>query len=94
MTNFNSNNYIKEYDHNQNYSIQSNVLKNLTEKMKDAELNNDLEKIKIINKIYNEIEKLLLVREIQKIDKLHNFYMKDINNVIKEGYWVDGKFQD
>jgi hypothetical protein len=85
MTNYNSNNDIKEYVQNQNYSIQNNTLKNLSEKMKDAELNNDLEKIKIINKIYNEIEKLLLVREIQKIDKMHKFYIKDVNNVIKDG---------
>lgn len=64
---------------------QDNPQFNLSEHKKKALEDHDKEKLAIIERLENEIEKLLIIRKIREDQKLLNIYQKDINNVMQEG---------
>jgi hypothetical protein len=64
----------------------NNLLKsNLFTKLKDAENRNDKKVIDIILHLFDEIEKLILFKEIHKNRELLKVYSNDVLNVEKEG---------
>jgi len=58
---------------------------NLFEHKKMALEERDKTKLSIIERLENEIEKLLLIKKVREDKKLLNIYQKDINNAIQEG---------
>ena len=58
---------------------------NLFEHKKMALEERDKTKLSIIERLENEIEKLLLIKKIREDKKLLNIYQKDINNAMQEG---------
>ena len=58
---------------------------NLCQHKKMALEEQDKVKLSIIERLENEIEKLLLIKKIREDQKLLNIYKKDINNVMQEG---------
>lgn len=58
---------------------------NLFEHKKMALEERDKTKLSIIERLENEIEKLLLIKKVREDKKLLNIYQKDINNVMQEG---------
>ncbi len=58
---------------------------NLFEHKKMALEEQDKAKLSIIERLENEIEKLLLIKKVREDKKLLNIYQKDINNVMQEG---------
>jgi len=68
-----------------NKKSQNNPQFNLSEHKKKALEDHDKEKLSIIERLENEIEKLLIIKKIRADQKLLNIYQKDINNVMQEG---------
>ena len=64
---------------------QNNPQFNLSEHKKKALEDHDKEKLAIIERLENEIEKLLIIKQIKADQKLLNIYKNDINNVMREG---------
>jgi len=64
---------------------QNNPQFNLSEHKKKAIEDNDKEKLAIIERLENEIEKLLIITKIREDQKLLNIYQRDINNAMQEG---------
>ena len=64
---------------------QNNPQFNLSEHKKKALEDHDKEKLAIIERLENEIEKLLIIKQIKADQKLLNIYKNDINNVMQEG---------
>ena len=58
---------------------------NLSQHKKMALEEQDKVKLSIIERLENEIEKLLLIKKIREDQKLLKIYKKDINNVMQEG---------
>jgi len=58
---------------------------NLFEHKKMALEEQDKAKLSIIERLENEIEKLLLIKKVREDKKLLNIYQKDINNAMQEG---------
>ena len=58
---------------------------NLFEHKKMALEERDKDKLSIIERLENEIEKLLLIKKVREDKKLLNIYQKDINNAMQEG---------
>jgi hypothetical protein len=58
---------------------------NLFAKLKDAETRNDKRTVEIILHLFDEIEKLILLKEIHKNVELLRIYSNDVLNVEKEG---------
>lgn len=58
---------------------------NLFEHKKMALEERDKTKLSIIERLENEIEKLLLIKKVREDKKLLNIYQKDINNAMQEG---------
>ena len=58
---------------------------NLCQHKKMALEEQDKLKLSIIERLENEIEKLLLIKKVREDQKLLNIYKKDINNVMQEG---------
>ena len=58
---------------------------NLFEHKKMALEERDKAKLSIIERLENEIEKLLLIKKVREDKKLLNIYQKDINNAMQEG---------
>ena len=58
---------------------------NLFEHKKMALEERDKTKLSIIERLENEIEKLLLIKKIREDKKLLNIYQKDVNNAMQEG---------
>ena len=58
---------------------------NLFEHKKMALEEQDKAKLSIIERLENEIEKLLLIKKIREDKKLLNIYQKDVNNAMQEG---------
>lgn len=58
---------------------------NLAEHKKKALEDGDKQKLAIIERLENEIEKLLIIQQIREDQKLLNIYRNDINNVMQEG---------
>jgi len=58
---------------------------NLCQHKKMALDNNDKEKLAIVERLENEIEKLLIIYQVREDQKLLNIYRNDINNVMQEG---------
>jgi hypothetical protein len=58
---------------------------NLSQHKKMALEEQDKVKLSIIERLENEIEKLLLIKKIREDQKLFNIYKKDINNAMQEG---------
>jgi hypothetical protein len=58
---------------------------NLSEHKKKALEELDKVKLSIIERLENEIEKLLLIKKVREDKKLLNIYQKDINNAMQEG---------
>ena len=58
---------------------------NLFAKLKDAETRNDKRTVDIILHLFDEIEKLILLKEIHKNAELLRIYSNDVLNVEKEG---------
>jgi hypothetical protein len=58
---------------------------NLAEHKKKALEDGDKKKLDIIERLENEIEKLLIIQQIREDQKLLNIYRNDINNVMQEG---------
>jgi hypothetical protein len=69
------------------YSKESKKLPqfNLFEHKKKALEERDKTKLSIIERLENEIEKLLLIKKVREDKKLLNIYQKDINNAMQEG---------
>ena len=68
-----------------NKKSDNNPQFNLSEHKKKALEDHDKEKLAIIERLENEIEKLLIIRKIREDQKLLNIYQKDINNAMQEG---------
>ena len=68
-----------------NKKSQKNPQFNLSEHKKKAIEDHDKEKLAIIERLENEIEKLLIIKQIREDQKLLNIYQKDINNAMQEG---------
>ena len=64
---------------------QNNPQFNLSEHKKKALEDHDAEKLAIIERLENEIKKLLIIKLIREDQKLLNIYKRDINNVMQEG---------
>ena len=73
---------IKKYN---NKKSEKNPQFNLAEHKKKALEDGDKQKIAIIERLENEIEKLLIIQQIREDQKLLNIYRNDINNVMQEG---------
>ena len=58
---------------------------NLSQHKKKALEEQDKVKLSIIERLENEIEKLLLIKKIREDQKLLKIYQKDINNAMQEG---------
>ena len=58
---------------------------NLFEHKKMALEEQDKAKLSIIERLENEIEKLLLIKKVREDKKLLNIYQKDVNNAMQEG---------
>jgi hypothetical protein len=58
---------------------------NLSQHKKKALEEKDKVKLSIIERLENEIEKLLLIKKIREDQKLLKIYQKDINNAMQEG---------
>jgi len=58
---------------------------NLFAKLKEAEVHNDKRTVEIILHLFDEIEKLILLKEIHKNAELLRIYSNDVLNVEKEG---------
>ena len=58
---------------------------NLFEHKKMALEERDKTKLSIIERLENEIEKLLLIKKVREDKKLLNIYQKDVNNAMQEG---------
>ncbi len=64
---------------------QNNPQFNLSEHKKKALEDHDKVKLATIERLENEIEKLIIIQKIREDQKLLNIYQKDINNVMQEG---------
>ena len=73
--------YIEKYSKESKNSPQFN----LCQHKKMALEEQDKLKLSIIERLENEIEKLLLIKKIREDQKLLKIYQKDINNVMQEG---------
>jgi len=65
--------------------LQNNPQYNLSEHKKRALEDNDKQKLSIIERLENEIEKLLIIKKVREDQKLFNIYRRDINNAMQEG---------
>lgn len=61
------------------------IKSNLFAKLKDAETRNDKRTVDIILHLFDEIEKLILLKEIHNNSELLKIYSNDVLNVEKEG---------
>ena len=68
-----------------NKKSDNNPQFNLSEHKKKALENHDKEKLAIIERLENEIEKLLIIQQVREDQKLLNIYRNDINNAMQEG---------
>ena len=76
------NKYPKKYS---NKKSENNPQFNLSEHKKKAIEDHDEERLVIIQRLENEIEKLLIIKKVREDQRLLNIYKNDINNVMQEG---------
>ncbi|MBM3590378.1 MAG: hypothetical protein FJX30_03260 [Alphaproteobacteria bacterium] len=72
-------------DKNIENSSNNNLKKNLYQNLQEAIKTNDQQKIGLINRLQIEIEKLLLIKEIHKNQKLLEAFRNDVITVEQEG---------
>ncbi len=75
-------NNLKKYNPKES---KNNPQFNLVEHKKKAIEDGDKQKLATIERLENEIEKLLIIQQIRENEKLLNIYRNDINNVMQEG---------
>jgi hypothetical protein len=75
-------NNLKKYNKKES---KNNPQFNLAEHKKKALEDGDKQKLVTIERLENEIEKLLIIQQIRENEKLLNIYRNDINNAMQEG---------
>ncbi len=68
-------------------SKEEEVKNNLSQQMKIAVKEQDLEKINLIQRIENEIEKLFVIKKIYEDSKLLGLFKDDVNRVVKDSHF-------
>ena len=68
-------------------SKKEEVKNNLSQQMKIAVKEQDLEKINLIQRIENEIEKLFVIKKIYEDSKLLGLFKDDVNKVVKDSHF-------
>ena len=66
---------------------EEEVKNNLSQQMKIAVKEQNLEKINLIQRIENEIEKLFVIKKIYEDSKLLGLFKDDVNRVIKDSHF-------